>query len=522
MTMPKGNISQKVVESAPDPRRWLALAALGLSVLVVGLDVTVLNVALPTLAVELEAGTSELQWIADSYVVVFAALLLPVGLLGDRLGRKRVLLIGLAAFAAASALAAYSSDVAVLVAARALMGVGAAIVIPVSIAVVPSMFDGRERARAVAVLTSGLALGLPLGPLVGGWLLEHFWWGSVFLINIPTAAVALAATAFLMPESRDAEAPRLRFIPTLLSVAGLAALVYGIIEAPGRGWTDPLIVAAQLTGLAMLTAFALSQTKSRTPMVDLSLFANRGFLWGSIAAALAALAMMGVLFILPQYLQVVLDHSAFGTGLRLLPMIGGIMVAGILSARLVGKFGYRPVIVVGLGVFAAGFFTGTATTVDSGYGLAAAWMSIAGLGMGLTMVPATDAVLASLPRDREGAGTALMQTLRQVAGALGIAGLGAILSAVYSDKLSLPPLPDQLADAAEDSVAGAATASEAAADPAIFDSAASAFVDGMNAVFLACGVGAVLSLALIAVFFPRRLEPRPERAESDHDDPGTA
>jgi EmrB/QacA subfamily drug resistance transporter len=503
-------------------RRWWALLSLLFGLLVVGLDVTILNVALPTLAVDLDASTADLQWIVDAFIVALAALLLPAGLLGDRIGRKKVLLAGLAIFGLACALAATADSVAALVAARALMGVGAAVVMPVSMAVVPSMFAGAERTRAIALLTAGMAIGLPLGPLLGGWLLEHYEWGSVFLINVPLILIGFAAIAVLLPESTDRGAPRIQPLATLAAVLGLAALVYGVIEVPARGWLSAPTLAGGLGGLLLIGVFVLSQARSRTPMVDLGLFGDRAFLWGSLIATAASMLMMGALFLVPQYLQVVEGHSAFGTGLRLLPMIGGLMVGGLGAERLAARFGYRATVIAGLVLSAAGCLAATATEPGTGFGLVALWLAVLGAGFGMSLVPSTDAVLAALPPERAAIGSALMQTMRQTGGAIGVAVLGSIAAGVYRAELDLPPLPAEAQRAAEDSVAGADAVAEALGSAATADGAHAAFTDAMGAVFLVCAALAVLAAFTAGPRFPKRPAPPAEEAQSLHEPTRTA
>jgi len=501
-------------------RRWWALLSLLFGLLVVGLDITILNVALPTLAVDLDASTADLQWIVDAFVVALAALLLPAGLLGDRLGRKKVLLAGLAIFGAACALAAVADSVGVLIASRALMGVGAAVVMPVSIAVVPSMFSGAERTRAIALLTAGMAVGLPLGPLLGGWLLEHYRWNSVFLINLPLIVLGLIAIAVFVPESTDRSAPRFQPFAVLASVLGLAALVYAVIEAPIEGWLSAPVLICGLGGLALIAAFALSQARSAAPMVDLGLFRDRAFLWGSVIATAASMLMMGALFLVPQYLQIVEGHSAFGTGLRLLPMIGGLMVGGLASERIGARFGYRVTVVTGLVISVAGCLIATATEAGTGYGTTATWLAVLGAGFGLSLVPATDAVLASLPPERAAVGSALMQTMRQTGSALGVAVFGSIASGVYASQLDLPALPAEAEQAAEESVAAAAQVAAALGSPETAQTAFAAFTDGMAAVFLVCAVLAAVTLFAAGLRFPAR--PREHEAQSLHEPSRTA
>ncbi|MFI0351541.1 DHA2 family efflux MFS transporter permease subunit [Actinomadura sp. 9N407] len=500
------------------------MGALSLSLLALGFDLTILNVALPTLSAELNASTSALQWIVDSYVLVFAALLLPAGLLGDRFGRKRLLLLGLAIFAAASLAGALATGAGGVIAARLLMGVGAAIVLPLSMSMLPAIFPPEERTRAVAVWTASMALGLPLGPLLGGWLLEHFWWGSIFLVNVPPAVIGAIAIALLLPESRDPAAPRVDWAGSLLSMAGLVALVYGVIEGPARGWTDPLTLAAVLGGLLLLTAFVRWELRAREPIMDVGLFRDRTFLWALIAGTTGSLVMAGALFVLPQFLQVVQGHGVFGTGLRLIPMLLGLMVGGLVTERLTGRTGAKPIMVAGLLVLAAGLGAGAltdaaltdatlanATGTDpystfsfTAYPYTAFWLSVTGVGIGLTMVPAMDTVLSRLPDDQAGRGSGLVQALRQTGAALGIAGLGSLVASVYRDRLDLAGLPAPAAETARDSVAGAAELADRLGDPALLASARDAYVQGMNASLAVCALATVIVAVLVAAFQPGR------------------
>jgi EmrB/QacA subfamily drug resistance transporter len=485
-------------------RRWWALSALVLSVLVIGLDATVLNVALPTLSADLGAGTSELQWIADAYLIPFAALMLPAGAFGDRFGRKRLLIAGLLAFVAASLLATAAGSAEALIAARALMGAGAAFIMPLSISILPSIFPAGERTRAIAVWTAGMAIGLPLGPIVGGYLLDHYWWGSIFLINVPAVAVALVAVVVLLPESRDPGARRIDLPGTLLSVTGLAALIYGVIQAPAQGWGDPAVLASLTAGLALIAALILVETRSPAPMMDLGLFRDRVFLWGSIGATFVSFAMMGALFLVPQFLQAVQGDDAFQTGLRLIPMVAGLMVGGLGSERLLKRLGLRVIMPIGLAVLGSGLALGGLTGATDGYAYVAAWLAVVGAGVGLAMVPATDGVLATLPDDRAGSGSGLLQTLRQAGGAFGVAILGSLLSAVYVSRL-----PADAPRAAKDSVVAAVRA------PGLADAARHAFADGMDVVLWTCAGASLLSALLVLRFMSvkRVTDPR----ESDHE-----
>ncbi|MEU8199228.1 MFS transporter [Microbispora amethystogenes] len=497
---------------ASSTSRWWALGALVLSALVIGMDATVLNVALPTLAADLHATNSDLQWIVDAYMVPFAALMLPAGALGDRFGRRRVLLAGLVAFGIASVFATYANGTGALIAARALMGAGGAVIMPLATSILPVVFDPHERGRAIAVFTAALALGLPLGPIVGGYLLDHFWWGSIFLVNIPVVVVAVVAAAVFIPESRDPAAPRTDLPGALLSVTGLAALVYGVIEAPARGWGDVRVLAGLTAGVVLLTALVRVEARVRRPMLDLGLFRDRVFVWGAAGATFVSLGMSGVLFVVPQHLQAVLGHDAFGTGVRVIPMVAGLMLGGLAGERLTARLGLRLVMPAGLVVLAAGFCLGATTSASSGYGFVAAWLAVLGAGVGLAMVPAMDGVLAMLPQERSGSGSATLQTVRQVGAALGVAGLGSLLSGAYASGL-----PAGVPQAADDSITTAVALAVRTGDAALLRAAREAFVDGMDLVLLLCGGVSATAAVLVAVFLPRSTARSGKTAESEHE-----
>jgi EmrB/QacA subfamily drug resistance transporter len=487
-------------------KRWWALVAIVLCTLTLGFDLTILNVALPTLAADLDAGTSELQWIVDAYVLVFAGLLLPMGALGDRFGRRRLLLAGLVLFGAASVLAVFATGAGQVIVARTLMGVGAAVLTPLTAAMIPVMFDADERPKAIALLTMGMGIGLPLGPIIGGYLLEHFWWGSIFLINVPAAAIALVAVATLIPESRSAHPKAIDLAGGLLSTAGLTLFVYGVIEAPVRGWADPLALGPMVAGLALLAVFVAVERRTAEPMLDLGLFRRPRFAWGTAAGTIATFSLAGLLFVLPQFLQAVRDLDAFEVGLRLLPLIAGLFVGAPVAARLTAWTGTKVPVVTGLLVAAVGLLVGTATTPDSPYGFVATWLLLIGLGVGLALSPAMDAVLGELPHDDAGSGTAVTMTLRQTGGALGVALLGSLLSAVYRADLG----PDAPA-AARDSLTGAL----ALGDAGLAAAARQAFTSGMAAVLTVCAALAVLGALAVARWLPAR--PTAVATESVHE-----
>ncbi|MER5600708.1 MFS transporter [Streptomyces sp. NPDC002265] len=485
-----------------DRRRWWALGALVASMLVLGFDMTILNVALPTMADQLGATTGQLQWMADAYIVVFAALMLPAGLLGDRFGRRRMLITGLVIFLAGSLVGTLAGEVDWVIAARALMGVGAALVMPLALSVLPSLFGPDERTRAVGIISAASALGLPLGPIIGGFLLNHFWWGSVFLVNVPMVAIGVTACLFLLPETRDPASPKVDVVSTALTASGLAALIYAIIEAPGRGWGDALVLSCFAGAAVLLTGLVLRERRTERPMLDMSLLAHRGFLLNTAAATLVMFALSGLMFVLPPYLQAVLGNDALGTGVRLLPMMGGLMIAARAAQPVVARFGARAVVSVGLVVLAFAALLGSRTTTGSGYGFTALWLSVAGLGFGFSVVPAMDGALAALPRDRAGSGSGLLMTLRQVGGAIGIALLGSLLAGAFRDRLDVTGLPARAADAAGDSVVAAHLVAEKAGSAHLAASADSAYVHGMGLVLLVCGIASLAAALLAAAFLP--------------------
>ncbi|MDX3641953.1 MFS transporter [Streptomyces sp. MB09-02B] len=489
--------------SRPDPRRWWALGALVASMLTLGFDMTILNVALPTMAGELGATTGEQQLMADAYIVVFAALMLPAGLLGDRFGRRRMLIVGLGIFLAGSLLGALARDVNAVVAARTVMGIGAALVTPLALSVLPSLFAPDERTKAVGIVSAGSMLGLPLGPIIGGWLLNHYWWGSVFLINLPMAALGIAACVFLLPETRDPASPRVDALSTALTATGLGSLIYAIIEAPTRGWGDPLVLGMFAAAAVLIAALVLRERRAvRPPMLDMGLLAHRGFLFHTLAATLVMFVLSGLLFVLPPYLQAVLGHDALGTGVRLLPLMGGLLVGARAAQPLVDRFGSRAVVASGLAVLSFAAFLGSRTTGDSGYGFTALWLSFAGAGFGAAMVPAMSGALATLPTDRAGSGSGLLMTLRQVGSAIGIALLGSLLAGVYRDRLDVTGLPPAAADTAGDSVVAAHLVAERTGAADLLTSANNSYVHGMGVVLLVCGGAALVATLLAAAFLP--------------------
>ena len=508
----------------PERRRWLALGALALSVLVVGLDLTVLNLALPTLGADLHASTSDLQWFIDAYSLVLAAALLPAGLLGDRYGRKKLLVAALVLFGLASLACAYSQTSGELVAARAVLGLGAAVILPLSIAVIPVLFAPEERQKAIAVVMAAVFIGYPLGPILGGWLLDSFWWGSVFLINVPVIVIALVAVAVLMPESRSERRPRIDVAGVAISSLGLTSLVYGFIKAGQDGWGDVTALATITGGVAVLAGFVLwercvSRRPGGQPLVELALFRSPAFTWGTILSTLVSFALFGILFAMPLYFRDVRGLDSLGAGLRLLPMIGGMVVGMAAGTRLQAprkaqetgpaaspgpRVSAKALVATGFAVMAAALATGAFTSVHSGTGFGAAWFAVAGAGLGLAMPSAMNAALGALSAERSGSGSALITAFRQVGAALGAAILGAVLSSAYQSQLDLAGLPAAAASAVRSGISGGVAMAHDLGSAALLSSVSAAFVHGLD-VMLWCCAGIALAAALLALaFLPRQ------------------
>lgn len=497
-----------------DPRRWWALAVLCLSLLLIVMDNTIVNVALPTIQEDLGATASELQWIVDAYVLVFAGLLLTMGSLGDRYGRKPALSLGLAIMGSASAVSAWSSDPGQLIFWRAVMGVGGALIMPSTLSILTNVFtDHRERARAIAIWAGTSGMAVAIGPVTGGWLLDHFWWGSVFLVNVPVVVVALVAGYRIIPNSKDPNPPALDPLGALLSISGLVTLVWAIIEAPHNGWTDGIILGAFGVAVLLLGAFALHEKRSDHPMLDVEFFRNPRFSAASGAITMTFFAMFGTLFLFTQYMQFVLGYSPLATGVRFIPMAAVTMVVAPSSARIVERVGTKAVVATGLGLTSLALALGTFLTPGGGYLPLLGVLLVMSVGMGLTMAPATESIMGSLPLAKAGVGSAVNDTTRQVGGALGVAVMGSLLASAYGSKMAdvlagLPVrVPDAAASAIEDSIGaavGVAARLPGPAADALTGTARAAYVDAMgSALWLAAAVALVGAL-IAAVFLPAR------------------
>ncbi len=486
-------------------RRWWVLGALAIGILAVGLDLTILNLALPILATDMHATNGELQWFADAYNLVFAAALLPAGLLGDRLGRKKMLIVGLVIFGVASLFCAYSGSPWQLIAGRALLGLGAALLVPLSMSIIPIMFSEKERPKAIAVWMMANAFGIPLGPVVGGWLLDHYWWGAVFLINIPLVIIALLAVTILLSESKSSEKQGLDFIGILTSSLGLVGVTYGVIEVGERGWGDPITLTSIIGGLLLLILFILWERRARHPLVDPALFRSRSFTWGTVLATIISFAMFGVLFVMPQYFQAVEGVEALSAGLRLLPLVGGLLIGTPISDALQSRFGAKITITIGFIVLGIGLVIGANTGMGSNYGFAAIWISMVGLGIGFSLPAAMDEAMSALSAERSGVGSALLMALRQVGGTMGVAILGTILSTGYRKNLDLQGLSGEAVELVRRNVSAGVAVARQINSTSLIESVRSSFVNGMGVTLLVCAVFIALGILITLGFLKTRV-----------------
>ncbi|HYZ13040.1 MAG TPA: DHA2 family efflux MFS transporter permease subunit [Actinomycetota bacterium] len=509
--------SIRPMETAPqtaglNPRRWQILAVLCISLFVIVTDNTIVNVALPTLARELNAGTSSLQWIVDAYTLVFAGLLLAAGGLGDRFGRRGGLLVGLLVFGAFSAAGAFASSTGQLITARALMGVGAAFIFPSTLALIVNVFtDARERAAAIGIWTAIAGVGVALGPISGGWLLEHFSWGSVFLVNVPIVLVGIVGTLFLVPTSRDPRAARLDLTGLGLSIAGVTLLVWSLIEAPQNGWVSTETIVGLVAAAALLASFVWWERRVPAPLLDVRLFRNMRFTAASLAITLGFFALFGFIFLVTQYLQLVKGYSALQAGVRTLPFAFAMVAAAVTSPKVVQRVGTKLVVATGLVLMAGGFAIAATNDAATSYSVIATAMVLMGFGLGSAAAPATESILDSLPKEKAGVGSAVNDTTREVGGTLGVAVLGSIMASVYGgrivDALSRTPVPAGLRAEAGDSLAAAlqiAGRVGGAAGQGIVLTAQDAFVHAFQIGSVVTGAVALAGALLALLFLPAR------------------
>ncbi|MER6442412.1 MFS transporter [Streptomyces sp. NPDC001185] len=521
MTTPAAPAERRVPE-AVHRRRWVILGVLMLSLLIVVLDNSILNVAIKTISTPAPTGLgatqSQLEWAINAYTLVFAGLLFTAGLLGDRLGRKKVLLAGLAVFGVGSALAAESGSPVQLIVFRAVMGFGAAFVMPATLAVLMNVFEREEQPKAIGIWAGGVGLAIAIGPITGGVLLAHFWWGSVFLINVPIVVLALGLMFWLVPDSRDPNPGRVDLVGVVLSVIGLVLLVYGIIKGGQlASFTDATVLATIGAGVAVLVAFVVYEKRSDHPSIDVTYFKNKVFSAAIAAIALVFFALMGVTFFSVFYTQSVRGYSPLKTGVLMLPLAAAQLIFAPRARLVVDRIGNRATCTAGLLLLAAMLGAFATLKADTPIWLLEVIFFLMGTGMAHIMTPTSVVIMQALPREKAGSASALSNVFRQVGGALGIAVLGSVLSSAYrngiEDKLSL--LPPGLRHTAGESIE--ATLGVAAKlgprGEAFVTPANDAFLHAMHVTAL-CGAGvAIVGAVIVAVFLPGR----PPARQQDED-----
>ena len=490
-------------------RKWWALAALDLGVLAVGLDVTVLSVALPTLAGSLKASESDLQWFSSAYALMLAAGMLPAGVLGDRFGRKRVLAAALFVFAAGSIACAFATSPAQFIAGRVLLGAAGSAIVVMALSVMTVLFAEEERPRAVGIWAAANFLALPIGPIFGGWLLTSYWWGWIFLMNVPVAVLGIVAVSALVPESRAAAKPALDPAGILAVTGSLVAVTYGLIELGRNGWTHAPSLAVLAAGILLGAGFVawerrLGSRPGGRPLIDLALFKSRGFTWGTLLAALGGLALIGLVFTLPQYSQGVLGLDPQGSGVRLLPLIAGMIAGAVPADRLAKRFGPKVTVAVGFGITAAGLLLGARTGVDSPAWFVAAWTAVVGAGMGIGFATAASAALKTVPSEKSGVASALIQAVQKVGAPLGSAIFGSILVTVYQSALDLTGVPPAAVHAVRQSVFAGVAVASGLHSVALLDSVRQAFVHGMDTALVYSAAIAALAMVAALLFLPGR------------------
>ena len=444
--------------------RGLVLAGLCLAAYIISLDITIVNVALPTLVRQLDATTTDLQWVVDAYNLAFAALVLVAGSLSDRLGRKGMLLAGLGVFGAASLAGSLAGSTGGLVAARAVMGLGAAMIFPSTLSLLTNIFTARrERAVAIGLWGAMAGVGIATGPIIGGWLLERFWWGSIFVFMAPVAALVAAVVAWVVPTSRDPRTPPGDWRGRGLSAAATGLLGLGVIQAPAWGWGSATTIGVLVAGAAVLAAFVAAEARTAHPMVDMALFRNPRFTAASAAVAIAFFALNGFIFLMTQYFQVIKGYGPLSTGVRLLPVAASVAVASVAGTRLAVRVGNNLVVGTGLALFGASLAWTSTVSQTTPYGLIAVMGVVLGAGMGLTQAPATEAIMGAVAKEQAGIGSAVNTATRLFGGTLGVAVVGSVAASLYANRLlaTLPPrLPAGAVAAAKGSVGGAVVAAQ--------------------------------------------------------------
>jgi DHA2 family multidrug resistance protein-like MFS transporter len=490
-------------------RRWWAMGALTLAIVAISLDVTVLSVALPTLSSALNASEAELQWFVTAYTVALAAGMLPAGLVGDRYGRKRLTLVALVVFGLGSIACAYAPSALAFIAARIVVGIAGAALVVMALALVTVLFTEAERPRAVGTWGAANFIALPLGPILGGWILTNAWWGWVFLLNVPVALVAIVAVIRFVPSTRSEDRPAIDGVGVVASSGGLALLMYGIIEAGRDGWAASGALVPLVAGLVVLVGFvaweaALGRRPGGQPLVDLDLFRSPSFAWGVGLTAVGVMGLAGLLFALPQYLQAIMATDAQGSGLRLLPVIAGLVAGALPADRVAARIGAKLTVGAGFAVLAAGLALGSTMSVGSDDPFIAAWTFVVGLGSGLAFATSASAALVELSAERSGVGAGLIQAVTKLGPAFGATVLGSVLNATYQARLDLIGLPAEAAAATEKSVFHGLAVAAQLGSATLADSVRTAFVAGMDDALRVTAVIMVVGLALTLAFLPGR------------------
>jgi EmrB/QacA subfamily drug resistance transporter len=488
-------------------RKPVILVSLLLAAFAINLDITIVNVALPSLVRELHASTTELQWVVDAYSLVFAALILAAGSLSDRLGRKGFLLAGLGVFGAASVAGGLTATAGQLIVARCFMGLGAAMIFPATLSLISNVFTERgERARAIGLWGASAGAAIALGPIVGGWLLEHFSWQSIFFAMAPVAAVGAALVAASVPTSRDPRAPKADRPGLVLSTAAMAALIYTIIEAPDHGWTSARSLAGFALAAVLFVAFVARERTAREPMLDLGLFRNSRFSAASGAVTVTFFSLAGFIFLITQYFQFIKGYGPLEAGFRVLPVAISVAVASVVGTKLAVRYGTKLVVTAGLVLLATFFAWVSTSTISTTYLTIAIAMVICGTGMGLTSAPATEAIMGVVPAAKAGVGSAVNDATRLLGSTLGVAVIGSIYASVYASRLTdtlSAGVPDTVTHAAHQSVGAALTAAgqlganhHAALGSVVAQAASHSFTHGLSiACLVAASVSAVGALA---------------------------
>lgn len=500
--------------------RWKGLLFIGLSVIVISMDNTILNNALPAISTDLGARASDLQWIVDSYILVLAAMMLTMGAIGDRFGRKLTLQAGLILFGVSSLAAAVSSSVGMLVFARGSLGIGAAILLPSSLSIINATFPQRERAQAIAIWSAIFSFGVGLGPVLGGLLVQNFGWHSIFLINLPILAVAYIGVVAYLAESRDTKSTSIDFPGVILSIVGLFALVYGIIESGVLGWSDPTVIGSLIFAVVVLAIFGWWESRAPNAMLPLYLFRNISFTGANLTLAFTIFSLFGSTFFLSQYFQSVLGFTPLDAGIRVLPAALPMTFFASYSARLDARIGTKYTVALGISLVAVAlFYLSRVMQVDTPYELVMIGQLTFGSGIGIAVSPATNSIMASVPVSKSGIGSAMNNTTRQLGGALGIAILGTIMNVTYLSGVA--PLQSQVPAEAYEAARGSLQiaqrfAEQPGVDPAmaqiLVDTAQQAFVDGITTSMLIGSI--IMTLTTIAALFliPSRVYTPEERA----------